>query len=88
MLFDALEVTSQKAADGTITIGRTALREALFATDGYQGLSGSLSCTPLGECSTSATVAVYEVPAVPLEGGDPAAKPVFSETLSIDDLQP
>ena len=88
MLFDALEVTGKKASDGTITISRTALREALFATDGYQGLSGSLSCTPLGDCTTSVAVAVYEVPAVPLEGGDPEAKPVFSETLSIDDLPP
>lgn len=87
MLFDALEVTGQTAADGTVTISRSALRDAVYATDGYQGLSGSLSCTPLGECATSVTVAIYELPAVPIEGGDPEAKPVFSETLSLDDLQ-
>ena len=87
MLFDALEVTGQTAPDGTVTIGRSALRDAVYATDGYQGLSGSLSCTPLGECATSVTVAVYEVPAVPIEAGDPEAKPVFTETLSLDDLQ-
>lgn len=87
MLFDALEVTGQKAADGTVTISRSALRDAVYATDGYQGLSGSLTCTPLGECATSVTVAVYEVPGVPIAGGDPDGKPIFSETLSLDDLQ-
>lgn len=88
MLFDALEVTGQQSADGTLTISRSALRDAVYATDGYQGLTGSLSCTPLGECAATVTVAVYQVPAVPVEGGDPDGKPVFSETLSLDDLQP
>ncbi len=88
MLFDALEITATAADDGTLTIGRTALREAAYATEGYQGLSGSLSCTPDGECAGSAAVGVFQAPEVPIEGGDMSAEPVYAETLSLSDLEP
>jgi branched-chain amino acid transport system substrate-binding protein len=31
-------------------IGRQALRDALYATSGYQGLTGSLTCNQYGDC--------------------------------------
>jgi branched-chain amino acid transport system substrate-binding protein len=37
-------------ADGRLYIGRQALRDALHATAGYQGLTGSLTCDEYGDC--------------------------------------
>ena len=55
--------------DGTLHIGRQALRDALYATTGYQGLTGSLTCDEYGDCG----VARFEVvrlddPSAGLEG--------------------
>jgi ABC-type branched-chain amino acid transport systems, periplasmic component len=87
VLLDAIQGVATRYDDGTITIGRTALRDAVFATKDYVGLTGTLSCTPTGECSTDPALAVYQLPAVPLEGGDPSAKPVFSESVSLQTLE-
>jgi branched-chain amino acid transport system substrate-binding protein len=38
---------------GTLHIGRQALREALFATAGFEGLTGTITCDPLGECGAT-----------------------------------
>lgn len=50
ILFDAIEV-SVKTTGRDILIGRTALRAALYATVDYQGLSGTLTCSLLGDCA-------------------------------------
>ena len=70
----------------TITIGRTALKNAIFATSGYQGITGTITCTPLGDCSTSVTIAVYKAPDFPVEGGNPNSQPVFTETKTLQDV--
>jgi branched-chain amino acid transport system substrate-binding protein len=88
MLFDAIEVSAVRSDDGTIRIGRSELRNAAFSTDGYQGISGVLTCTPLGDCATDTTIAIFRMPDVPLEGGRADAEPVFRETLSLDQLEP
>jgi len=87
ILLDAIQQAATRYKDGTITIGRTALRDAVFGTKDYQGITGTLSCTPLGECSTDPALAVYLLPAIPLEGGDPTAKPVFAESVSLPTLE-
>jgi hypothetical protein len=46
---------------------------------------GTLTCTPLGDCATSVTIGVYEVPNVGFK--DPNAKPVFTETKTLADVQ-
>ena len=38
---------------GTLHIGRLALREALFATAGFEGLTGTITCDPLGDCGAT-----------------------------------
>jgi len=38
---------------GTLHIGRLALRDALFATAGFEGLTGTITCDPLGECGAT-----------------------------------
>jgi branched-chain amino acid transport system substrate-binding protein len=87
ILFAAVEQSAVQNDDGSLTIGREALRDAIFATSGYQGITGTITCNDLGDCATDVTIGVFEAPAWPVEGGDPNAAPVFSETKSLDDVQ-
>ena len=50
MLLNAIEAVAVQGADGTLHVGRKALRDALYATSGYQGLTGSLTCDAYGDC--------------------------------------
>ncbi len=53
MLFAAIEKVAvpTSSGDNSISIPRQALREALFATHGMQGLSGPINCSPTGDCA-------------------------------------
>jgi len=59
MVKAAIEKVAVVDADGTIHIGRQALRDAMFATKGFQGLTGVLTCTPTGDCANP-VIGVYE----------------------------
>jgi branched-chain amino acid transport system substrate-binding protein len=52
IVLDALEtVAAQHAqADGTLHIGRQALREAMYAISGFEGVTGTLTCSEFGDC--------------------------------------
>ncbi|MCC6190019.1 MAG: branched-chain amino acid ABC transporter substrate-binding protein [Anaerolineales bacterium] len=60
IIFAAVEKVAVQDADGTLHIPRKALRDAMFATSGFQGLTGTLTCTPTGDCGDP-KIAVYEV---------------------------
>ena len=60
MIFDAIEAVAVIDDDGTIHIGRQALRDALFATSGFVGITGTLTCNEFGDCA-NAQIAVNEV---------------------------
>ncbi len=60
MIFNAAEQVAVEQDDGTLLIPRQALRDALYATDGLQGLTGSLTCDENGDCADP-SIAVYEV---------------------------
>jgi branched-chain amino acid transport system substrate-binding protein len=81
MLVAAIEEVAVEADDGGLQIPRTALKDALFATDGFEGITGTLSCNELGDCQQEATMAVFVV-----ENGDFSEAPVFSEQLSLEEL--
>jgi branched-chain amino acid transport system substrate-binding protein len=72
MVMAALEEVALTGADGTTFIPRTAYREALFATKDLEGLTGSHTCTPNGDCG-ALILAVYEVTA--REVGPPVVWP-------------
>jgi branched-chain amino acid transport system substrate-binding protein len=61
MVLDAIEEVAIEGDDGSLIIPRTALKDALFATEGYDGIIGSLSCNENGDCNPSATISVTEV---------------------------
>lgn len=51
MVLDAIEQVAQQAADGTLLIGRQALRDALYATAGLEGITGTITCNEFGDCA-------------------------------------
>jgi len=59
MLFAAIEKVSLWEPDGTLHIPRQALRDALYATRDFKGLTGNLTCSPTGDCADP-KIAVYE----------------------------
>jgi len=65
LLLDAIEAVAEEMDDGTLVIGRQALREAMQAVEDYDGLTGTLTCqeAPLynGDCATGTALAVFEI---------------------------
>ncbi len=54
LLMEAIEQVAIKEPDGSLHIGRQALRNALYATRGYKGVSGFLTCDEFGDCAIPA----------------------------------
>jgi branched-chain amino acid transport system substrate-binding protein len=51
LLFAAIEKVAVRDDDGTIHIDRQKLMDELYATKGYQGLTGTLACDEFGDCA-------------------------------------
>ena len=51
MLFDCIEQVADTEDDGTTHIGRQALRDCLYDTSGFSGLTGTLNCDQYGDCA-------------------------------------
>lgn len=58
MIFAAIEKVGKKDAQGNLYVGRKALRDALFATKNFKGLTGNLTCSKYGDCADP-HIAVY-----------------------------
>lgn len=86
ILFDAIEAVGIEDGD-TLFIPRTALKDAVIATSNYEGVSGVITCTPLGDCATDVTIGIFEVPDVAVEGGNPDAEAVYTETLTLPEAE-
>lgn len=54
LLLAAVEKTAIREPDGTLHIGRDALRKALYATSDFPGVTGKLTCDQFGDCSRPA----------------------------------
>jgi branched-chain amino acid transport system substrate-binding protein len=69
LLLDAVEAVAVQDGDGTLHIGRQALRDTLYATSGKQGLTGSLACDDYGDCGVARFKVVrLDDPAAGFEG--------------------
>jgi len=51
MLLNAIEEVAIVGDDGTVLIPRQALRDAVAATEGHQGITGTLTCDQYGDCA-------------------------------------
>jgi branched-chain amino acid transport system substrate-binding protein len=69
LLLDVIEVVTVRDRDGTLHIGRQALRDALYATAEYEGLTGSLGCDAYGDCGVvRLQITRLDDPAAGMEG--------------------
>lgn len=69
LLLSAIETVAIQDKEGTLYVGRQALRDALYTTTGFQGLSGSLTCDRYGDCAAARfNVLRLDDPAAGLEG--------------------
>ena len=53
LLFSVVESIAVQEQDGTLHVGRQALRDALYTTTGFPGLTGSLTCSRYGDCGVA-----------------------------------
>ena len=86
ILFEALKKAAIDNGDGSLTVPRQALRDAIFATSGWDGITGTITCTELGDCATDVTIGIFQAPGWPVEGGSGNQDPVFSETKTLDEV--
>ncbi len=70
IMMDAIEAVAQVGSDGTVLIGRQALREAMTATAGFNGLSGNLTCSETGDCATGEALGIFQITNDEIEGGN------------------
>lgn len=59
IIFAAVEKVAKKDAQGNTYIGRKALRDALFATKNFKGVTGTLNCNQFGDCANP-VIAIYQ----------------------------
>ncbi len=60
LILNAVEQVAVEQDDGTLLIPRQALRDAIYATADFAGLTGNLTCDENGDCADP-NIAVYEV---------------------------
>lgn len=65
MLLDAVASVAIQREDGSLIIGRQAIRQAVASIEGYPGLTGNLTCldeSPFaGDCATGSALAVFVI---------------------------
>jgi branched-chain amino acid transport system substrate-binding protein len=83
ILFDAIEKVAVQDSDGTLHIGRQALRDAITGTTDFQGLTGKLSCADKdfssfgitnkdhGDCGTGSALGIFQITQAELDGNWP-----------------
>ena len=72
MIMNAIEEVAIETDDGGLLIGRQAVRDALTAIDGYDGIIGTISCNETGDCATGEALAVFEITQAEVDGNWPA----------------
>ncbi len=83
ILLDAIEQVAVQDDDGTVHVGRQALRDAIAGTTDYTGLTGKLDCSDddysafgisnpsHGDCATGEALAIFELTQAELDGNWP-----------------
>jgi branched-chain amino acid transport system substrate-binding protein len=77
MYFAAIEKVAQKGADGSLLIGKQALRDAIAATKDFKGLTGNLTCDANGDCADP-KIAIYQATADDFAKLTMPVKPVWA----------
>jgi len=81
---EAMKQVAVQNDDGSLTIPRTALKDAVYATSGFQGLTGLITCTPLGDCATDVVIGMFQAPDWPELSPD--AEAVYTDVKSLQEV--
>ncbi len=76
MVLGAIDKVAVVDPDGTMYIGRKALRDAMYATQNMQGLTGTISCNEYGDCADP-RIAIYETTIDNVKNGVMPDKPIW-----------
>lgn len=89
ILMNAIEAVAEAADDGTLLIGRQAMREAINAVENYDGVTGALTCldeSPFaGDCGNPGALAVFEITEAVLYDGMWPPPAVWDLTMMPED---
>ena len=88
LLLDALESVAIEREDGTLTIGRSALRAALSSVENYPGLTGALTCQDespyAGDCATGEALAIMQLTADEVHNGNWPPPVVWTASMAAE----
>jgi branched-chain amino acid transport system substrate-binding protein len=80
LLADAIDAVAIETVDGGLLIPRTALKDRLYATEGFEGITGVLSCNDNGDCQERATIAIHQV------ARGSFRKPIKTYTITLEEV--
>ncbi len=61
MLLNAITASARAEADGSLLIGLQAIRDHLDNLEGFDGITGSLTCSETGDCATGEALAMFHI---------------------------
>jgi len=76
MMFAAIEKVAVQGDDGTLWVPLGALRDAIYATKDFPGVTGNLTCSPTGDCGAP-LIAVYQISQAEIDGNWRPGAPVW-----------
>jgi branched-chain amino acid transport system substrate-binding protein len=76
IILKGIDKVGVAGSDGSLTIDRMKLRDALYATKNYTGMTGTLSCDQYGDCADP-RIAVYETNLNNIKKGEMPTKPIW-----------
>jgi branched-chain amino acid transport system substrate-binding protein len=86
LLLNAVEEVAVVADDGSMMIGRQALRDAISSVENYEGLTGTLTCQDespyAGDCATGTALGIYEITSAEVNEGNWPPAVVWNLSMS------
>lgn len=76
MILEAIEKVAVEGGDGSLSIDRMKLRDALYATKNFKGMTGTLNCDNYGDCADP-RIAVYQTELENVRKLEMPTKPVW-----------
>ncbi|MFH2220085.1 MAG: branched-chain amino acid ABC transporter substrate-binding protein [Pseudomonadota bacterium] len=76
MILQAIDAVAVEGPDGSLAIDRMKLRDALYATKNFKGMTGTLNCDKYGDCADP-RIAVYETTMENVKKGEMPTKPYW-----------
>jgi branched-chain amino acid transport system substrate-binding protein len=80
LVFEAIVKVAIQTPEGGLLIPRTRLRDAVYATRDFRGITGRLTCNKNGDCQPEATITIHRV-----RSGDFGA-PLFKKTVRLKEI--